>query len=855
MKTPIWPYIAVVACLFALSLLAPRAWLSSESPPPLPLTLGNSSAQSATPTMLRPHQEHESSVQDSVRKEIEVRHLTSVTESLATHLDEGPEDLNALFNVECPAHVATIQPPVGQQVEMDVPVAETPAAAPVAETPALPVSQPAPSGQPSSVEPVVIDAPAAEPEAQVGVEKQDSTMPEVAGVIPRPVAIIEALYELRAEPVCGEWAEQIASLLNRIHQMPTLTDPEIPELLQQLYRQLKESPQLAGRATSLNLRARILRIGYATKRRVDVWHQVNRVLSQKEIPLPDSASDMQERLAAVEKRLKVVEFAEEWSKYLLLSDVHEVLGPGDTDARREVAKRILRRIESPQLSPEQIAVFQASPFAEFVLELRRWSSEPVDYLRLLDQIEEYEGTGSTESATAIAACYDVVRWSSQPELHKLGEILNTHYRNANVRVALTSDFLNRLLPDPQAYQQSINNTIAGADVYGTSETVNRLQVVLHPDSENWRIGLEAIGEVASDTAASKGPATFYNQGYSRYHARKLLMIDRRGIRVWRAEADANSETELKGFETDFDPIPILGWLARSVARSQHDQQYYNAKAETEEMVRNEASSRFDEQVHERLAAAEQKVKQKLLRPFEKIELKPTPLDMSTTEQRVIARYRLAADRQLGAQTPRPQAPSDSLLSVQLHESALNNTLANLKLEGKRIGLHELYKQLAEIFERPELEAPEDIPDTVIVQFADEEAIRVRCDDGKLMVTMRFTELKDGRFKRKDFAVRAFYVPASDQLNANLVREGAVQIIGDRLRFGEPLALRTVFSKVLSENRPFNLINKRLSEDTHLTDCHVNQFVINDGWIGVGIGPNRADQVDDLARERNSEQQR
>ena len=152
--------------------------------------------------------------------------------------------------------------------------------------------------------------------------------------------------------------------------------------------------------------------------------------------------------------------------------------------------------------------------------------------------------------------------------------------------------------------------------------------------------------------------------------------------MWRAETDANSESELTGFETDFDPIPIVGWLARSVARSQHDQQYYSAKVETEEMVRNQASSRFDDEVHQQLAAAEQKVKQKLIGPFEKIALKPTPLDMSTTEQRVIARYRLAADNQLGAQTPRPQAPGDSLLSVQVHESATEQHTGQSEAGGK-----------------------------------------------------------------------------------------------------------------------------------------------------------------------------
>src|SRR4029077_1036758 len=40
MKTPIWPYIAVVACLFILSLLAPHTWLRHGVPPPQPETAG-----------------------------------------------------------------------------------------------------------------------------------------------------------------------------------------------------------------------------------------------------------------------------------------------------------------------------------------------------------------------------------------------------------------------------------------------------------------------------------------------------------------------------------------------------------------------------------------------------------------------------------------------------------------------------------------------------------------------------------------------------------------------------------------------------------------------------------------------
>ena len=97
-------------------------------------------------------------------------------------------------------------------------------------------------------------------------------------------------------------------------------------------------------------------------------------------------------------------------------------GPGDAAARREIAKRVLKRIDSPQLSATQVDVFEKSPFEEFSLELRRWASEPVDYLRLLDQIEDYERTGSSDSSRAIAGCYDVVRWSPQTEVEEAGRI-------------------------------------------------------------------------------------------------------------------------------------------------------------------------------------------------------------------------------------------------------------------------------------------------------------------------------------------------------------------------------------------------------------------------------------------------
>ena len=57
----------------------------------------------------------------------------------------------------------------------------------------------------------------------------------------------------------------------------------------------------------------------------------------------------------------------------------------------------------------------------------------------------------------------------------------------------------------------------------------------------------------------------------------------------------------------------------------------------------------------------------------------------------------------------------------------------------------------------------------------------------------------------------------------------------KLTVGDQIALRGVFSKVLSKNRPFNLINNKIASAPSLRDLKVTQFVVDDGWMAIAIG--------------------
>jgi hypothetical protein len=241
-------------------------------------------------------------------------------------------------------------------------------------------------------------------------------------------------------------------------------------------------------------------------------------------------------------------------------------------------------------------------------------------------------------------------------------------------------------------------------------------------------------------------------------------------------------------------------------------------------------------VGQRLEKAKQDFQRQLVQPLRKLELEPTAVDMETTQERLIARYRLAGRDQVSAYTPRPQAPGDSLLSVQIHESALNNVLSHLKLEGRRIDLITLYKEMTRRFSDKEVPVPEDIPDDVFVTFADNDPVRIDCQNGRVRLTIQLKSLEQaGEIRWNDLSVIAHYKPDSDQRDANLVRDGIFEL-PKTTRTRDRVALSAIFGKVLNRNRKLKLINERIAKSPQLADQQVTQFVIHDGWIGVALGP-------------------
>ncbi len=204
-------------------------------------------------------------------------------------------------------------------------------------------------------------------------------------------------------------------------------------------------------------------------------------------------------------------------------------------------------------------------------ELWRWAAEPVSVAALLGHIERYERTGLPSDARRLALDCQNLLASPVEAQRQLADRVDMHYRNANVRVAVTEKLINDLIPERNLEYAQVNDTVLGRPVSGESLMATELAVRMLPDPKRVRLALEVTGEIAALTTVDAGLARIHNDSKSYYVARKPLEIDMNGISLYPVEIEVHNDSRVRGVGTPLDSIPLVGSLARGVAKAGADQ--------------------------------------------------------------------------------------------------------------------------------------------------------------------------------------------------------------------------------------------------------------------------------------------
>lgn len=610
-------------------------------------------------------------------------------------------------------------------------------------------------------------------------------------------------------------------------------------LLDQLARKVQEARSLQQELKVREPLVVLVRTNYTLQRRVILWNYCSMLMDPENhrtvsaMPL-FSEAEWSQILLNAEKLVNAHPYESTWRSYLRLNTLFQI-GRLAPERQREIAWQVLGRLNSEGLDVSQKAFLAQDPFQKLEDALNILGAQRTAEDCLMRDVEEYE-TGSN-IACGNRIVMEVRRMEMErgeklaPELRSLELV----YRNANMRLEVSKEFLNSSLPQPGAEERNIRESVLNRPVYGRSTTQTSVSVRMVPDEERFRLGFLVEGTMFSSTY-SPDVVTVYNRSDAQYTAFKEIRFSENGLEIFPAVAEVENQIRIRDLETPLDPIPLIGFFANGVARNQAESKKGEVNQFTENKIRREVCTQLDTQVNEKLDQANAFLREQLLGTLGRLELSLDQIDARTTENEAMIRFRLAGDMHPGAFTPRPVPPKESQINLQLHESTLNNFLHQLSLDGRTFTIESLFEHIGTRL--PNLKIGENIPpqeEELLLTFADSNAVTVHFQDGRFLIRVAVKDLRVGKRQWKNFQVEAPYLVETGEKEVLVQRDGPVRLIG-RIPIGQQVAVRGIFSKIFKKTEGKNILPEKFLENPRFAELVLDQLVLQDGWFAISFGP-------------------
>jgi hypothetical protein len=462
----------------------------------------------------------------------------------------------------------------------------------------------------------------------------------------------------------------------------------------------------------------------------------------------------------------------------------------------------------------------------------------VEIARLLDSIERFEAATTAVDAMAVKTSLGSICGFYPTAARPVARAVEDHYLAPNVRIAVHQQFLEKLLPGATVDTGPFQDVVMGREVRGTRTVERTTTLRLVPDDDEICFNLEVHGDIASRAVTEAGPVSVTARSASAFTVRKPITISTQGLLFGNAAGDASNRSRVDAIQTSFDAVPVMGSLMRNIAKNQQAEAMPEANREVIDKIVSRACREVDKQAEPQFAQMADRIRDRVWMPLVKLGLDPKAVAMQTTASVATMRLRLAGDSQLAAHTPRPRAPSDAMLSLQLHESSVNNALDRLGIAGKRLTLEELIQLVcSQVGVEPRI--PEELPEGVSVAFAKSQPLRVECRDGLVHVHVALDAIESGRRDWYDLVAHVAYRPVCSGRQVLLEREGPVQLGGPGHEGRMELALRTIFGKIFPKERPIAVLPEQIANNEKLADVQAVQAASSDGWLAITLEQRKA----------------
>jgi hypothetical protein len=576
--------------------------------------------------------------------------------------------------------------------------------------------------------------------------------------------------------------------------------------------------------------------------------------------LRQRARELEESFAADRPQLMAWKEYLKWDKLLLqLSDD----APTDADSL-ETLNQILRRLRD-----EEQPVFKGEPFTNLAGAIERyrdivsWSAQVAseseaevekDNDERLKSLKEYFSpqapTLTTEAARKISEILNA--FNLQRILPDLVAVIRDRYLHPNVWLHISARMIARVPTEPVDTTQPVNDCILGTTICGVAHTCGKATLGLCDSPDHIDLVATLVGQINSRTTGYKKPVQIQSRSTTPFHAVKRAEISDEAFTSRGAVAHADTHTTILSIVKVGKQF--LHRLIVKIAWKRVRQQKGQAEAIASRHAEKAIEVRFDERLDTNLDNAREKY-EKIRDTLKQLQLFPNALRFSSTTAMARIAATFAKPHQLGAPGPPPAFSPANDVTVQIHESALNNAMPKIlfdvkisqnsddaapQLSGQVPKL--IRDQLAKAWEGESAQESE-TPWSMDLDTASPATLHF--GDGKLILRVRASHIKVGERDYSNWDILGTYSVTSDGAQVLLSREGEVDALpagydpvdprpltaeeaGVRQELTKDMNSRVVAGDLLPPEFQIPLV-----DFPDLGALQIKEIIVGGGWLTIG----------------------
>ena len=453
--------------------------------------------------------------------------------------------------------------------------------------------------------------------------------------------------------------------------------------------------------------------------------------------LLDAVNDLQRRLSREFDR----ETANDWRATFQLTELKTTLEKGTPDPA------VLEAVQNTFYSDKEGVRWML--FDTLRTALRRYQnvarmlkeeSYEKQLVNVCDNLVKYIETYSEgRDPLYFVALSDVVVWLDdisliEPRAARLADLTRSACSGVNIRLQVGNALIAAGFQKEINEILDINETILGTKVIGNGILVGASSAELVDSPKRAAIKVLAEATMETNTDGSQSMVTLKNYTTGMLRGEKQILSAAEGITTTPAKSKANLNSQISDVKINAGPIIKL------VARGQIDSRKADSQAEAARRAERRMNTQMNDRIDPSIAELNEKY-QKIREALNKTGLFPRVWNLSSTSEQIDWSILLGNRYQPSAPIPAPELKTTNGLSVQVHQSALNNMLAIL-LAGRFIDEEKFSERITEFLgETPAFLERKTDDSPAKVSFGQRAPVDVLFVDNKIRVVVRLNDIQ------------------------------------------------------------------------------------------------------------------